>query len=327
VRTLNFRKQSSSIKFVTPKEITINGVYLYGSVYSTEGREAGSNDLLSVTSLTPMICSVNDIYNTYGAGTRSTIRARTNGICTIRYVYNGDANLLPSTIDWSQTISGINTPAPGSSTPQVISFPLIADREYGPGYILNATASSGLPISYKSLTPNVCYVLYPTAGAAVQSVNPTPPGDYSVCTIEASQPGDDRYVAATPISRTFKWTKAQMKITPYISSSPSDRNSILTPVSTSTNLKAGFSYTFVASTLFASGNNSGLLSIGHLLEVTSSSPAVCSVSAVTTWDRPGGIYTRATITTVSKGTCSVNWKFNGTESRASASYLMNVLIN
>ena len=131
---------------------------LYGSVYSIEGSAAGSNDLLTVSSQTPLICTVNDIYNTYEGSTRSTIRARTNGLCIIRYVYGGDANLLPSSAEWSLNISGIISPAPGSSTAQTINFPAIADREYGPGYILNATASSGLPITYKSLTPNVCYI-------------------------------------------------------------------------------------------------------------------------------------------------------------------------
>jgi hypothetical protein len=85
--------------------------------------------------------------------------------------------------------------------------------------------------------------------------------------------------------------------------------------------------TFAASTLFASGQNSGLLSIGHLLEVTSATPAVCSVTGVATWDRTGGIYTRATVNTLSLGTCTVLWRFLGSKGRAATSTTMNIAVN
>jgi hypothetical protein len=84
---------------------------------------------------------------------------------------------------------------------------------------------------------------------------------------------------------------------------------------------------FVASTLFASGQNSGLLSFGHLLEVTSTTPAVCSVTGVATWDRTGGIYTRATVNALTVGTCTVLWKFLGFKGLAATSTTMNVEIN
>ena len=118
---------------------------------------------------------------------------------------------------------------------------------------------------------------------------------------------------------------AAMVVTPYFSSSPA-RNSRL---GTSVGLKFASkqSYTFVASTLFASGQNSGLLSLGHLLEVTSTTPAVCSVTGVATWDRTGGIYTRATVNALTVGTCTVLWKFLGFKGRAATSTTMNVEIN
>jgi hypothetical protein len=116
---------------------------------------------------------------------------------------------------------------------------------------------------------------------------------------------------------------AAMVVTPYISSSTA-RNSRLSSV-VGVTLASKQSYTFVASTLFANGNNSGLLSLGHLLEVTSQTPAMCSVTGVSTWDR-GSIYTRATINALSVGTCTVVWRFLGAQGRAATSTTMNVAI-
>jgi hypothetical protein len=116
---------------------------------------------------------------------------------------------------------------------------------------------------------------------------------------------------------------AAMVVTPYISSSTA-RNSRLSSVAGLT-LVSKQSYTFVASTLHANGKNSGLLSLGHLLEVSSQTPAMCSVTGVQTWDR-GSIYTRATVNTLSAGTCTVLWRFLGAQGRAATSTTMNVVI-
>jgi hypothetical protein len=118
---------------------------------------------------------------------------------------------------------------------------------------------------------------------------------------------------------------AAMVITPYFTSSTL-RTGRIVPASTVT-LKAKSRGQFLASTLFASGNNSGLSSIGHLLEATSLTPAICSVTGVATWDRTGGIFTRATVNTISAGTCSVSWRFLGSKGRAATSTIMNVTVN
>jgi hypothetical protein len=121
-----------------------------------------------------------------------------------------------------------------------------------------------------------------------------------------------------------KPTDAAMVVTPYYSISTS-RTSTLYSASAVT-LSARSSALFVASTLFASGNNSGLRSLGHLLEVTSATPSICTVTGVQTWDRTGGIYTRATVNALMAGTCSVTWKFLGFPGRAPTSTTMNVRV-
>ena len=122
-----------------------------------------------------------------------------------------------------------------------------------------------------------------------------------------------------------KPTDEAMVVIPYYSSSTS-RNSFLYPA-TAVTLRPNRSYLFLASTLFASGKNFGLRSLGHLLEVTTTTPTVCSVSGVTTWDRTGGIYTRANVNALTVGTCSVTWKFLGFPGRAPTSTTMNLRVS
>jgi hypothetical protein len=303
-RSFTMSKQPSLINIKAPTNITVTGDFIYGSVGTSAGRAGGSLATLGVTPLTPLVCSVNDVFNTFDIGTRATLRARTNGVCSVKYTFTGDTSLIASEKVFSFTISGITAPAPGSATPQTITFPAIADREYGPGVILGAKASSGLEITYTSLTPSVCYILFPTQGAAVQSVTPKPAGDTALCTVRASQIGDDRYSAAAPVTQSFNWRKAAMKIT----------------LTGPTSMPAAGPYVFVASTLYVqSSMNSGLLSLGHLLTVTSNTPTICRVDSNALWDRTGGIVNKTQVTALTNGTCSLTWYFAGTADRATTS--------
>lgn len=118
---------------------------------------------------------------------------------------------------------------------------------------------------------------------------------------------------------------AAMVITPFFTTSALRTGAII-PASQAT-LRVNRSGQFLASTLFASGKNSGLSSIGELLQATSLTPAICSVTGVATWDRTGGIFTRATVNALSAGTCSVSWRFLGSKGRAATSTNMNVVVN
>ena len=80
------------------------------------------------------------------------------------------------------------------------------------------------------------------------------------------------------------------------------------------------------STLYANGQNSGLSSFGHLLSVSSSTPATCSVGTVVAQDNTGGIFTQARISTLASGNCSILWSFAGTADRAATSTTMNFTI-
>jgi alpha-tubulin suppressor-like RCC1 family protein len=77
---------------------------------------------------------------------------------------------------------------------QTIDFPVLVDRTLdATPFILGATASSGLPVSFSSLTPGVCEV----SGA---SVNLKAVG---LCSIAADQGGDEVYAPAAQVVRAF----------------------------------------------------------------------------------------------------------------------------
>ena len=76
-----------------------------------------------------------------------------------------------------------------SVAPNVVTFSLT----------LTATATSGLPVSYASSTPNVCTVSSSTASLLAAGT----------CTLTASQPGGGTYAAATPVTQSFTVNAAQ----------------------------------------------------------------------------------------------------------------------
>jgi len=100
-----------------------------------------------------------------------------NAGCTA-VAYDGDT--------WTLQSSG----APASQT---ISFSSIAAQLAGAAVPLSATATSGLPVSFQSLTAGVCSV----SGSTATLLTP------GTCTIQASQGGNSSYSAAPPVTVSF----------------------------------------------------------------------------------------------------------------------------
>lgn len=77
---------------------------------------------------------------------------------------------------------------------QTIAFNALPDKLVtDTPFTVNATASSGLPVSFASLTQNVCTV----SGNTVTLV------DTGTCTIQATQPGNENFNPAPPVARSF----------------------------------------------------------------------------------------------------------------------------
>jgi hypothetical protein len=86
---------------------------------------------------------------------------------------------------------------------QAITFPAIADKPYNNGpFTLNATASSGLPVSYKMLS-----------GPATISGNTVTITGVGLVSIEASQDGNENYNAAPSVTQIFSVVKGSQTIT------------------------------------------------------------------------------------------------------------------
>ena len=116
----------------------------------------------------------------------------------------------------------------GNFVLQSIAFPALAlrDTSAGPGP-LSASASSGLPVAYQSLTPASC-------SASGASVMPLAMG---ICTIAADQQGDATYAPAGRAQRSFLVTDAASAMSPRLAN-------------ISTRAQAGYDTTYGAVTIF-----------------------------------------------------------------------------
>ncbi|HEU0131786.1 MAG TPA: MBG domain-containing protein [Mycobacteriales bacterium] len=89
---------------------------------------------------------------------------------------------------------------------QTIAFAPLADRTYGDAPVaLSATASSGLPVTFSSLTPQVCA----TGGTRGATLTLRASG---TCTVAADQPGDDLRNPAPRVTRSFAVGRATLTV-------------------------------------------------------------------------------------------------------------------
>jgi hypothetical protein len=125
------------------------------------------------------------------------------GTCTVNYDQAGNTNYNAAT----QVTESVNA----SKASQTITFGALADKTYGdPDFILSATASSGLSVSFAA--SGQCTV-------TGSSVHLTGAGS---CTITASQAGDSNYDAATSVDQIFGIAKASSATAISSSANPSD---------------------------------------------------------------------------------------------------------
>ena len=154
---------------------------------------ATASSLLPVTfsTTTPSTCTA--------AGTNgATVNLLAAGTCTVQADQAGNAtyNAAPS-VPRSFTIA---------RAPQTIQFLPLADRTaLQSPFIVSATASSGLAVSFSASTPAVCTA----GGAGGATITLVSAG---TCTVLADQGGNAVYSAAFAISESFTVTKADQTI-------------------------------------------------------------------------------------------------------------------
>jgi len=142
----------------------------------TVSATASSHLTVSFKSATTSVCTI--------SGNRVTLVAL--GTCTIHATQAGNADYAAAT--------PVNRSFLVTPYGQTITFGALPSEPIGTApFTVNATASSGLAVSFASITSAVCTVSGSTATLVA----------IGICTIRAMQAGNTEYAAATPVYRSF----------------------------------------------------------------------------------------------------------------------------
>jgi hypothetical protein len=153
---------------------------------------------------------------TASSGLAVSFASQTTGICTTSGTNGATVTLLPigtCIIQASQAgNANFSAATPVSQSfqvtqgPQTISFGSVANKILSTGsFTVSASASSGLPVSFTSLTPAVCTVSGTTVTLVAQGA----------CTLQASQAGNANFTAAPAVTQTFQVIVAVPVMTPW----------------------------------------------------------------------------------------------------------------
>lgn len=167
---VNRAVQPALVVVATPSSVALNGT----ATLSTSGG-AGTGAVTYVVASGAGVCSV--------AGT--TLTGTAVGVCEITATKAADPTYEAATSTASVSVG---------KALQTISFAPLSGKVLGnPDFTLSATASSGLPVSFRTDTPLVCAV----NGTVVRLVG------MGTCRVIAAQAGDANYNAATEVVQAF----------------------------------------------------------------------------------------------------------------------------
>lgn len=151
----------------------------YGAGPVTLRATASSGLTVAYTSNAPSVCTV--------SGLQATLVAP--GSCSITATQPGNATYAPA----APVSQGFNV----TQATQTISFAYIPTVAYGVApFSIQATSSSGLPVSFASNAPAVCSVSGNTVTILAGGT----------CSITATQGGNTYYAAASPVAQSFTVT-------------------------------------------------------------------------------------------------------------------------
>lgn len=168
----------------TPKNVA-DGVFSIAPVAT-----ASSGLPVSYTSLTPAVCTVSGTNVTPLSGGLCTIAADQSGGTVGAVAFNAAPQVAQSVV--VQSAQTIHFPTQTNAAQSVVVGGTFALAPV-------ATASSGLPVSYSSLTPGVCTI----SGTSVQVLGS------GTCTIAAGQNGDTYFTAAEQVNQSVQVTALQ----------------------------------------------------------------------------------------------------------------------
>ena len=232
----NAASQVSQSFTVAPAAQTLSftapGNSTYGSIVALTA-SASSGLAVSLSSATTGVCTV--------SGSNATMVGV--GTCTINANQAGNANYsAASQVSHSFTVA---------QAAQTISFPTIANPAYGSTVPLNATATSGLAVSFGSSTTGVCTV----SGSNLSIIGS------GTCTVTASQAGNANYTAATPVSQNLTVTQVPQTITFTAPANSTYGASVALNASASSGLPVAFSSATTA-VCTVSGSTATMVGVG-----------------------------------------------------------------
>ena len=219
-----------------------------------------------------------------GVAVLSTV-ALPGGSDSLTASYSGDTNYLAASTAsaYNETVNPIA---------QAITFVPVSSPQWVNGTLpLTATASSGLEITFTSLTPNLCTIVSGSTSISGGTTTATAllSTKTGTCTIQAAQAGNANYLAATPVMIGFSVKKPQT-INFAAVSSPQQ---VGTPVGISATASSGLKVTFASQT-----------------------SGVCTIQSGSTELSSGT--TTATVTLSKAGTCTINATQAGNSKYAAA---------
>ncbi|MEP7154135.1 MAG: fibronectin type III domain-containing protein [Betaproteobacteria bacterium] len=178
----------------------------------------------------------------------------------------------------SATNPNPNPPVPASlvitisKAGQSISFGAQASQQFSPGASFaispTATASSGLAVSYGSLTPTACTV----AGTTVTKVTS------GTCTITANQPGNANINAALQVTQDVSITAVAPGAPVIGAATPGDQQAAIAFTAPASN--GGSAITSYSATCAPTGSGSNAVSPVTVTGLTNGVQYTCSVSAI-----------------------------------------------
>jgi hypothetical protein len=165
----------SFIVHANPQTITFPAITATLTAASTLPLSAAASSGLTVSfaSTTPTVCTV--------SGTTASLL--TSGICIVQAKQAGNASYAAAASVQQNLVVHMAA--------QTITFPAIAAQVVGANVTLGATASSGLAVTYTSVTTPVCTV----SGSTATMVSA------GACVIHATQAGNATYAAAPLLSK------------------------------------------------------------------------------------------------------------------------------
>lgn len=277
------------------------------------GENLGGSTPLSVSSLTPGICQVvgSSYLGTSTAHTQAVIRGLWNGSCQLTLSFAGNSYWSGLTTTVAFSVTGIKVPPVGAAAPQSITFSLSSARELGSLQSLTARSTSSLSVSYTSLTPQSCEIESQANSLIVKSSATATVG--SICTIQASQAGDNRWAAAPSVNRSFTWIRSAMVMR-------------LTSIAVT---KTGAGPYLVTNTLLHADviRNNGSLGLALPITARTSTPTVCSVAGVEPFSDSRGSYSRTSVIGVTNGRCSLSISFAGSTTQAQITSMYSITIS